>query len=975
MNVRQLLSVAGRPASLRRARRPRRRRGVVSVLAMMFVVMFGSLVAAMAISSQGNIRAASTHLHVSRAMHAAETGLGIARARMSEASSRFVASSSTIDASFGTGLWNGNLAALGEISILPPPSGHFQAGNPAGLAEAVAQIHASDASIIFWDGIEAPTIGAAPPGVDLTEYASTGWVTTPIVALGSVEDPGMPGPTAGFRIIYAPLADGVTVRMIVVGYDFAYMRQGQPLTRTIMQDVRITKRVEHAVISPSRIMIGKNVLVEGDLGARYTSVTEQHGDPLIIRSDFYGLDPILDRKLDDFFAALADYDVDGDNRLRVTHPTEGLGIPDNEYDYDGDGEPDGAFLDATGDGFVDEFDIFINHYDKDGDGRVTLCAELIQGTPAQGRTPEFVDASGLSPDRDLALLIDSARPDRNRNGIYGFVDLNGNGIWDPEDETLLDFDSNSGTFPDQELGYRDGFIDRMDRYAKVRGSLSFAVSAATWAAGQPDFLDRLRGPIRPSGTNPPMRFEVDGTKIPGFTNESFAATTTALRNAADGAEFLQQVADNLGIPVASLSTYVEAQPAGSESPRYIRLDPDGNLDGMPDNWAEAYFERMPFNSPNFNDWYYRPVYENMTFRDVRIPMGNNGLFVNCTFIGVTWVRAEANNQSPMWSVWGRMRFDSGAGRPVLENPRYAYGDDPGETTADLYPALATQLDPPNQIISMAVDPVDRGDILQSQLGMYNAATLSALPPPLVINGVRVYDTRHYSNNLRFHDCLFVGSIVSDTPSTFNNVRNKMQFTGRTRFSARHPDFPEDPQFNPEPNDVGVIARSSLMLPNFSVDIGTFNSPREQAVSLKGAIIAGVLDVRGNADIDGALLLTYEPVRGEGALRDILGNPLGNPSLFNATIGYFGPEDGDQEALDPESLPLVGGVRCAGWDTNGDGLADVSPFDPQPPGSTMVPFNGYGRINLRFDPNLVLPDGLPLPLSVVNVTGSYREGRP
>ena len=352
------------------------------------------------------------------------------------------------------------------------------------------------------------------------------------------------------------------------------------------------------------------------------------------------------------------------------------------------------------------------------------------------------------------MLIDSARPDRNRNGIYGFVDLNGNGIWDPEDETLLDFDSNSGTFPDQELGYRDGFIDRMDRYAKVRGSLSFAVSAATWAAGQPDFLDRLRGPIRPSGTNPPMRFEVDGTKIPGFTNESFAATTTAARGESR-AEFLQQVTRTTSASRSPRSRPTSRHSrASSESPRYIRLDPDGNLDGMPDNWAGAYFERMPFQLPNFNDWYYRPVYEHMPFRDVRIPPGNNGLFVNCTFIGVTWVRAEANNQSPMWSVWGRMRFDSGAGRPVLENPRYAYGDDPGETTADLYPALATQLDPPNQIISMAVDPVDRGDILQSQLGMYNAATLSALPAPGDQQGA-VYDTRHYSNNLRFHDCLFV----------------------------------------------------------------------------------------------------------------------------------------------------------------------------------------------------------------------------
>ena len=54
--------------------RPRRRltrRGIVSVLAMMILVLFGSLSVAMAIASQGNLRTASTHLHVLRAMGAA----------------------------------------------------------------------------------------------------------------------------------------------------------------------------------------------------------------------------------------------------------------------------------------------------------------------------------------------------------------------------------------------------------------------------------------------------------------------------------------------------------------------------------------------------------------------------------------------------------------------------------------------------------------------------------------------------------------------------------------------------------------------------------------------------------------------------------------------------------------------------------------------------------------------------------------
>ena len=149
MNARRLLSVVGlaRPVRVRDPKRPRGRRGVVSVLSMMFVVMFGSLVAAMAISSQGNLRTAASHLHVNRSMHAAETGLAMAEARMGEATGRFIVANSTIDGSFATNLWNGNLGALGEVEVLPPPSGHYEPGTPAGLAEAVSFIHAADAQM------------------------------------------------------------------------------------------------------------------------------------------------------------------------------------------------------------------------------------------------------------------------------------------------------------------------------------------------------------------------------------------------------------------------------------------------------------------------------------------------------------------------------------------------------------------------------------------------------------------------------------------------------------------------------------------------------------------------------------------------------------------------------------------------------------------------------------------------------------
>jgi hypothetical protein len=186
-----------------------------------------------------------------------------------------------------------------------------------------------------------------------------------------------------------------------------------------------------------------------------------------------------------------------------------------------------------------------------------------------------------------------------------------------------------------------------------------------------------------------------------------------------------------------------------------------------------------------------------------------------------------------------------------------------------------------------------------------------------------------------------------------------------------------------------IEKTSMMLPNYSVDIGSFNSPTDtytgsnapvgQNVNLSGTIVAGVLDARGNTTINGTLMLTYAPSAGEGPLRDLMGNPIGNPADFNSTLGYFGPEDGDAESLDPEELPVVNGQRIVGYDLDGDGIADLGPDSPPSEaeinnGATPVPFYGYGRIVLNWDPTRPMPDGIMLPLSVVPQPMSYREGR-
>lgn len=987
------------------------RRGAVSVMAMIMLVLFGSLVSAMAIASKGNIRTSATHLHVYRARAAAETGLGMAAQRLAQASSRFMIASSTVDSTFGQDFWNGNLGSYGAETPLPPPTGHAETGNPAGLAEALFNMHAADVNVVAGFDLPVLELRNAPANADLTVYAATNWLVTPPIALS-----GQGGNSRdAFQVTYAPLANGVDIRVIVTGYDFGYSstrirrdfdgsavtdQDGETqnqnyITRIVTQDFRIAKTVNNAIISPSKIMIGKNVRVEGDIGARFSGTSFNNGDPVILASDFESLDATLDSALGILETALQNYDVDGDNRLRVSHPIEQQGIPLTDCyktvsEACGGTETDDEKMmrsDVTGDGYYDAFDVFIRRYDTPTSGpdldayddRIDIAAE-------------FIDAFGNVVDEDLARLIDTANPDRNDNGSFGFFDDNGNGKFDGSaGETLVDVAANpSGVgvyYPDLNLGYLDGYLDFMDEFSKIDGSLAFTVNQADWANADAALNGAIDG-----GDDAPVTFGADTTEVPNLTAASFAAAATNLAAASDGQSFWQQVGDQLGVAADSLdpfspsfSPYGETKPFVSYDPmssskppaRYLRIDRDFDFDGLPDNFADAYvhFEKMPYDSPNFSDWYYRPVFQNMVFKDVEIPAGLNALFENCTFVGVTRVRSFANNTHPFWNQYGKLTFDTDQNRPVPQYEREIYGDEPGEDASDMYAPVAAYLNPAGQFLLRCItQTLDKGDLLQSEVTTANQADFDALPEPILYAGRRIVDTKELSNNLRFHDCLIVGSIVSDAVNEFTHVRNKVQFTGVTRFTQVHPDEPNNTALNPEESDVDLIARSSLMFPNYSVDIGRFNSPANQNVNLQGAIIAGVLDVRGNADIHGALLLTFEPILGQGPLKDYLNNPVGNPANFNTTLGYFGPADGDEESLDPQSLPVNGnGDRIVGWDTDGDGLPDVSGTEAQPAGSAPVFFEGYGMITLRFDPDMILPDGIVVPMSVRSQPATYAEG--
>ncbi|MHC4652856.1 MAG: hypothetical protein ACYTES_18605 [Planctomycetota bacterium] len=764
-------------ACRRTHRRSVRRRGVSSVLAMMFLIIFGSLAAAMAVVAQGNLRTADSAMKVSRAMSAAETGLVFATRRLAEQSSRFVVEKGVINGDYGHELWLGTFdeGADGAVIVLPP-DGHSEPSEPMGVAEALLFVHDDDEH----------SIDIEPGDGLLPQIDGFGTLRVKPVALTANPDgtPSDLGPY--FRVKYELIANEPYVRVTAQGVD-------GDITRTLQMDFLINKRIEYAIIAPSRIMIGKNVRVEGPLGSRYGTVDGEldsaNGDPLVMRSDFYYLDAGLDGKLDIFFEQLAVHDADGDGRLRLYHPQESLGIA----------AAPGTLVDHDQNEYVDDFDLFLGHFDADADGWVVydqlLANDAGLGMPAE----EFTDI-----DDQMARLIDEALPDRDGDGLV--------------------------TDSDRALGYRDGVLDVKDLYAKVRGELMFAITSDEWELAHGDsYQTVVQGPILPGLDEAPVTFSAGEEELREVTTDMFNASQTwfEAQVPAGSADFFAQVA---------------AGEAGGGT-----FTPPGD-----DTW-----ESIPHGAPGAYDYYQRPVYENMRFQNVRIPMGINGLFANCTFVGVTFIDTDPDCAHENWNYAGaleKVEVPPDSGNFVYE-PKY-----PGVVAEHMS------------------------------------------------DGSSVPDTKLVSNNIRFESCTFIGSVAGVKPNEYTHWRNKVQLTGNTRFYVDA----DDPDLADQPDAAEIVAeitamdeafleelrKSSILMPGWSADMGNFAN--EQAadpadtpkVKLKGTIVAGILDIRGTADLYGTLLMTFRPTADEGPL--FYG---GLTDAFNTTIGYFGPSDGDGEGTD------------------------------------------------------------------------------
>ncbi len=117
------------------------------------------------------------------------------------------------------------------------------------------------------------------------------------------------------------------------------------------------------------------------------------------------------------------------------------------------------------------------------------------------------------------------------------------------------------------------------------------------------------------------------------------------------------------------------------------------------------------------------------------------------------------------------------------------------------------------------------------------------------------------NNVRFENCDFNGAIVTDVPQSLKWKQNCLYFTGEAAFN----------------NTTDVPA--TILAPHFNVNLGNTNPQQTDNNVLTGAIVGGIVDVRGNAQVYGTII----------SMCDTTGWSSGYVTNIGATLGDGGSE--------------------------------------------------------------------------------------
>ena len=125
------------------------------------------------------------------------------------------------------------------------------------------------------------------------------------------------------------------------------------------------------------------------------------------------------------------------------------------------------------------------------------------------------------------------------------------------------------------------------------------------------------------------------------------------------------------------------------------------------------------------------------------------------------------------------------------------------------------------------------------------------------------------NNVRFDNCTFNGTIVSDTPQSFNWQKNCLYYTGSATFQNN------------------TTAEATILAPHFNVNLGNANPVAGTDNVLRGAIVGGIVDVRGNAEVFGTIISMADTSSFTSGYVTNIGATLGDGGSETVAIGDIG----------------------------------------------------------------------------------------
>jgi hypothetical protein len=132
------------------------------------------------------------------------------------------------------------------------------------------------------------------------------------------------------------------------------------------------------------------------------------------------------------------------------------------------------------------------------------------------------------------------------------------------------------------------------------------------------------------------------------------------------------------------------------------------------------------------------------------------------------------------------------------------------------------------------------------------------------------NTSTYYNNVRFDNCTFNGPIITNVPNQLKWQNNCLYFTGEAAF-----------------NNTSSIQEATILAPHFNVNLGNTNPVQSDNNILTGAIVGGIVDVRGNAQIYGTIISMCDTTQWSSGYVTNIGATLGDGGSETTEVDDIG----------------------------------------------------------------------------------------